>query len=116
MISNFAKITCLVIGCVAGWVVLENLDDLFRGWIPLAAAVIVAIAVFILLYFPLGRPIAEIISDRLAVLAHRGKHIKSGSGLEDIPDGPKLLTCSICGGPGGPICPRCEAQMQRFQE
>jgi hypothetical protein len=112
MVKNIIRFVCFVIGVVAGWVVLKNLDEVFRGWIPLAAGGAVVIIVFAALYFPLGKPIADVINDRLDVLAHRGRHIRSGSGLEDIPDGPKLVTCSICGGPGGPICPRCEAQMR----
>ncbi len=113
MIRNLAKLVCLIVGGAAGWFVLLGVAELSKGWLPPVTGVIVMAIVFSALYFPLARPIAEVISDRLTVVAHRGRHIRSGTGLDFIPDAPKPLTCSMCGGPGGPICNDCNQQMAR---
>ena len=115
MVRNLIRVICFGVSCVAGWAVLANLDEFFKGWIPVLGAVISGLAVFALLYFPLGRPIADIVSDRLTVATHRGKHIKSGSGLDEIPDGPMIVPCTICGGKDGPICPKCNEKLQKPQ-
>ncbi len=111
MTRHFAKLICLVIGGAAGWYVLIELASIFSGWIPPAAGAAVMTFVFSMFYFPLARPIADIIADRLTVAAHRGRHIRVGSGLDDIPEAEKQPTCSICGDPNGPICPACNEKM-----
>lgn len=107
-----AKLLCLAIGAAVGWAIFINLSELFAGWIPPAATVIAFVLVFVLLYFPLVRPVAEVIADRLSVLAHRGRNIRAGSGLDSIPEA-KRIPCSICGGPGGPICNSCNKEMEK---
>jgi hypothetical protein len=111
MSRNLAKLACLVVGMAAGWAVLVNLNDVFTGWVPPVGGLVVMVVTFVLLYFPLARPIADYVTDRVSVITHRGRHIRSGSGIDHIPDAPKKLTCTLCGGPGGPICPRCNSQM-----
>jgi hypothetical protein len=111
MSRHLAKLACLAVGAAAGWAVLVSLNDVFTGWVPPVGGVLVMAITFILLYFPLARPIADYVTDRVSVITHRGKHIRAGSGLDHIPEARKQLTCSLCGGPGGPICPRCSAQM-----
>ncbi|MCP4606234.1 MAG: hypothetical protein GY847_37950 [Proteobacteria bacterium] len=111
MSRHFAKLVCLVVGGAAGWAVLINLAELFSGWIPPVAAGAVMALVFMLLYFPLVRPVTDIITDRLYVMTHRGRHIRTGSGLNEIPEPSKQPTCSICGGPDGPICTECDKKM-----
>ncbi len=111
MIRHLAKLVCLIVAGVAGWFILTGFAELFDGWIPPVAAVFCFTLVYSLLYFPLARPIADIISDRLSVMTHRGRHIRTGSGLDEIPTAPKPVYCSICGGPNGPICPKCNSKM-----
>ncbi len=113
MIRNIAKLICLIMGGAAGWFVLVGLAELSKGWLPPVGGLVVMAIVFAALYFPLARPIADVISDRLSVATHRGRHIRSGTGLDSIPDAPKAPTCSICGGPGGPICNDCNREMER---
>ena len=103
MSRHIAKLICFAAAGAAGWYVLVALAELWKGWIPPAGGLGTMVVVYLALYFPLARPIADIIADRFAVLAHRGRHIRSGTGLDSIPDAPKPLSCSICGGPGGPI-------------
>lgn len=112
MMRHFAKIACLVAACAAGWVVLVNLADLFKGWIPPVGGILTLVIVFLALYFPLARPIADVIADRLAVAAHRGRHIRSGSGLDNLPTA-TIIHCTVCGGPGGPICRSCDEKLSR---
>ena len=70
------------------------------------------LVVFAILYFPLMRPISEVLSDRLSVAMHRGRHIQTGSGLNDIPETPQLH-CSICGAPGASMCKTCADEIDR---
>jgi len=112
MILLFARVGCLIVGLGAGWAVLHNLQMLFEGWIPYAVAFVVSAIVFSVIYFPLARHIADFFSDRLSVMVHRGRHIKSGSGVDEIPSVPKQVRCTICGGPGGPICFSCSNEIK----
>ena len=105
------KLMCLAIGGAAGWAVFTNMGELFTSWVPPVAAVVAFGLVSALLYFPLARPVAEIIVDKLSVLMHRGSNIRAGTGLDSIPE-KAPVNCSICGGPGGPICPICNKEME----
>ncbi|MDJ0763264.1 MAG: hypothetical protein QNJ97_09775 [Myxococcota bacterium] len=116
MFRLLAKLICLGVAGAASWMVFTNLTEIFQGWIPLIGGSVVLLCIFPLLYFPLARPIADIIADRVAVLFHRGRHIRTGSGLDDIPEAPPQPSCSICGEPGGPICATCTAKMERSQK
>jgi hypothetical protein len=90
-----------------------TMRGVFEGYVPWTAGGIVALFVFVILYFPLFRPIADMISDRLSTAVQRGRHIRSGSGLEDLPERPSAVRCTICGDPFGPICPKCQAEINR---
>ena len=111
MIRHLAKLICLVIGGMAGYGVLVNMAEVFEGRIPTAGGAVTMVVVTALLYFPLGVPIADLVSDRLAVMTHRGRHIRTGTGLDEIPDRPSAPPCSLCGAPKGPICKACEEKM-----
>jgi len=107
-----AKIVSLAAGGASGWWVYTELGELFDWRVSLIGGGGISILVFVLAYFPLLRPIADAITDRLARLSVISKHVKTGRGLEDIPVAPRV-NCSICGGPNGPICKSCDTQMNQ---
>ncbi len=111
MLRLLIKIGCLIAGGAAGWFVYSNLVTLLDGWVPLVSTVIVFFFVFALLYYPLFRHLADAADDRLSVMFHRGRHIRSGSGLSDVPAPPQPIICTVCGGPGGPLCEACEERL-----
>lgn len=113
MIHRLAALLCLAVGGIAGYSVYINLAEIFARWTPEIGGGITFLVVFLLVYFPLGRPLAELLSDKLAVMTHRGRHIRSGSGLDQIPDASLAPPCSLCGAPGGPICSACNQKMSR---
>lgn len=115
MARHLAKFVCFAIAGAAGWSVLLNLADLWGGWIPPAGGLAVLIVVYVLLYFLLARHLADIVVEKLTPIAQSKKHLRSGSGLSDLPapcasDAPPVR-CHICGEPGGPICPDCQKMM-----
>lgn len=112
---RLAAITAgLLMGVASGFFVYRNMYVVFEGYTPWIAAGTVGIFVFLILYFPLLRPIADAVSDRLSVAVHRGRHIRSGSGLEELPTRPTMsLRCTICGEADGPICSSCQAELDR---
>jgi hypothetical protein len=114
MSRHLAKLICLAAGAVAGWQVWLNLEEVIdERWIPRAAGGGTMLAVFLLLYFLLARPVADVIADRLSALRSRVKSTRAGTGLDQVPDRDRastplpLDTCRICGGPGGPVCDSC---------
>jgi hypothetical protein len=111
ILKNIARIICLGVAGASGWTVFINLEEIFEGWVPPVSGIVVFLVVYSLLYLPLARHIAEAISDRMTVAMHRGRHIKSGTGLDSIPDAPPAINCTVCGGPGGPICESCDQKM-----
>ena len=113
MARYIARLICILIGCLAGWEVYINLQELFKGFVPLIAGLVVAFIVYLVLYFPLGRHIADYFTDRFSVALHRGRHIRAGTGIDSIPDAPPPPNCSICGAPDGPICKECNEKMSR---
>ena len=114
MFRLIAKIGAASLGGGAGWFVYANMKSVFEGIVPLAAAGVVVVFVFSIFYFPLFRPIADAVSDRLSVAVRRGRHIRTGSGIGELPERPSLaVRCSICGAPDGPICSSCQAEMDR---
>ncbi len=113
MVRYIARLICIVVGCFAGWEVYVNLAELFKGYLPLGIGLGVAFVIYLVLYFPLGRHIADYFTDRFSVAVHRGRHIRTGTGIDHIPDAPPAPTCSICGAPDGPICMKCEEEMNR---
>ena len=112
MFRFLARIICLAVAGVAGYFVYTNMQEIFENWIPLASGAFVLLFVFSIFYFPLMRPIADLLSDRFSVAIHRGRHIRSGSGLEEIPESPELH-CAICGAPGASMCKACQAEIER---
>ena len=113
MIRFLAKLLSLAAGGIAGYGVYINMAEVFESWTPETAGAITGVVVAVLLYFPLLRPLGDLISDRLAVMAHRGRHIRTGSGLDEIPEARPDPPCSLCGAPAGPICPACDEKMQQ---
>jgi len=112
MSRHLAKLICLAASGIAGYAVFLSMAEVFEGWTPRVGGAVTLVIVITLLYFPLARPIADLISDRLAVMTHRGRHIRTGSGLDDIPDAPVAPPCSLCGAPLGPICKACDEKMR----
>ena len=114
MLRFAAKIACALAGVGSGIFVYRTMGGVFEGWVPRVAAGIVALVVFVILYFPLARPIVDAISDKLSTAVHRGRHIRSGSGLEELQTRPSsVLRCTICGEGEGPICEKCQAELDR---
>jgi hypothetical protein len=111
IVKNIARMAWMGVAVAAGWVVFVNLRELFDFWVAVGVALLVLLGVYSLFYFPLARPLAEALSDRMSVVLHRGRHIRAGSGLDSIPDAAKPLNCAVCGGPGGPICPECDKKL-----
>ena len=46
---------------------------------------VVVLVVFVILYFPLARPVSDIIGDRLCALRARAKSTRTGTGLDEVP-------------------------------
>lgn len=110
MLRLSARIVCFGAALGAGFYVYSTMKGMFDGYILWGASGGVFIAVFALLYFPLFLPVSEMISDRLVVAAHRGRHIRSGSGVDELPEGRVPIRCAICGNDQGPVCPACLAK------
>lgn len=115
-----AFLVSLAAAAAAGWIVHRELGEVFGGRVPLAGGIAVGAAVLPLLFFPLLRPLADAVHDRLAAISNRLRDKASGSGLSDVPDGgsdgraaPRDVRCGFCGGPGGPVCPACHEKMAR---
>ncbi|MCK9464078.1 MAG: hypothetical protein M0R80_31045 [Proteobacteria bacterium] len=78
---------CLALGVGAGLGVGTEIAEVFAEprWLPWAAGGGTGIVVFVVLYVPLLRPIAEALGDRLAALRQSTRATRTGSGLDDIP-------------------------------
>jgi hypothetical protein len=118
MARHLAKLICLAAAGVAGWQVWLNLDEIVEGGhLPIAIGAGAGIVVWFLLYFLLARPIADVIADRMSALHSRVRSTRAGTGLDEVPDLPRSPaarqpdTCRICGGPGGPVCSHCQAEI-----
>ena len=87
MSRHVAKLLCAGIGGFAAWQVYLQMVDVFADvrWLPASSAGAVVLVVFVLLYFPLARPVSDIIGDRLAALKARVKSTRSGTGLDEVP-------------------------------
>jgi hypothetical protein len=112
---------CLALGIGAGITVGKEIADVFvePRWLPLTAGGAVAAVVFAALFFPLFRPIADLVRDRLFAVSRQARTTRTGSGLDEIPlrreDGPapQLATCRVCGLPGKPVCDACSLKLKR---
>ena len=121
MSKHVAKLLCAGIGGFAAWQVYLQMVDVFAHvrWLPPVSAVVVALVIFTLLYFPLARPLFEIIGDRLSALKARTKSTRAGTGLDEVPmklrgnARTKLKICTHCGAPDpdGTICPKCREKL-----
>jgi len=117
--SHVAKVICLAVGALAGWNVHLQVSDVFSDprWLSWAIGAGVLLVVFALLYFPLVRPLAEVVGDRLDAARLRVRATRTGTGLDEVPvqrvddTHTRLVICSHCGGPGGPVCDRCHARL-----
>ncbi|MFO8070447.1 MAG: hypothetical protein R6V85_01115 [Polyangia bacterium] len=117
---HLARLISLAAAAAAGFLVHREVAEVFEGMAPWICAGVTAALALVLLYFPLLRPLADALDDRLSSLRHRVLAKRTGTGLDDIPerlpDGyakPKLDVCSMCGRPGGPICDACRESMLR---
>ncbi len=106
-----AKLVSLVLAYLAGLLVYREVREIAGDWIPWVAGAAAFVVVFCVLYFPLVRHIADSIGDRIAGNLQRGRHFRTGSGIDSLPPPPKKPPCSICGDPRGPICPKCNEEM-----
>ncbi|MDD5306098.1 MAG: hypothetical protein PHU25_02140 [Deltaproteobacteria bacterium] len=110
MARFLAMLICLAAGGAVGWIVWKNMGEVFGSWIPLAGGGVAGFVVFLLVYFPLMRHIADFIEDKIVTLRYRMRSTKSGVDLDFIPPPPP---CRICGAPGGPICRKCQTAGNR---
>lgn len=121
MSKHVAKLLCAGIGGFAAWQVYLQMVDVFAHvrWLPAASAGVVVLVVFVLLYFPLARPVSDMIGDRLSALKARTRSTRAGTGLDEVPmelrksTGTKLRVCRYCGAPDpdGLICPMCREKL-----
>jgi len=110
---------CLAVAGLAGWQVWYHVSDVFEGWIPYAAGGLALAIVLPIFYFPLARPIADVIHDRMSALNQMMKKSRQGTGIDEVPihrdmDRITMTTCAICGGPvpvGSPVCDKCHRNM-----
>lgn len=119
MARHFAKLVALAVGGVAGWQVWIQFADVFPDpwWLRWAGSGVVVVVLFPILYFPLLRPIFDIIGDRLSVTGHRFRSTRTGVGLDEIPasDAPPSrvpIVCAYCGKPGAPVCAACREKLK----
>ena len=87
MSKHVAKLLCAGIGGFAAWQVYLQMVDVFAHvrWLPAASAGVVVLVVFVLLYFPLARPVSDMIGDRLSALKARTRSTRAGTGLDEVP-------------------------------
>jgi hypothetical protein len=117
--SHVAKVICLAVGALAAWNVHLQVSDVFTDprWLSWAAGAGALLVVFALLYFPLVRPLAEAAGDRLDAARLRVRATRTGTGLDEVPlrrlddTQSRMVVCARCGGPGGPVCDRCHAEL-----
>jgi hypothetical protein len=115
-----AFLASLVTAGLAGWLVYRELGEVFGDRIPLAGGAAVGLVLLPLLYFPLFRPVGDVVQDRVLALGNRLRDDRAGTGLDDVPErltreptAPRLARCGLCGGPGGPVCPACHERMAK---
>jgi hypothetical protein len=115
----------MAVAGLAAWQVYINLNEIIDRWvIVIGFSAGVFIIVTLALYMPLLRHIADIIQDRMSAFYQRIKARRTGLGLDEIPSTSfyhpnsnrfktrtDKATCSICGGPGGPVCEACRKKM-----
>lgn len=128
---------CLSVGIFLSYHVKLQVADTFADpwWAAYVSAAVVVIVVFSALYFPLFRPICDIISDKLHSLQLRFTSKSFGSGIDDIPDhleAPKSTNsfpntkkgkyqssagssgCAYCDSPQGPVCDNCHGRISKI--
>lgn len=118
MLRHLAKLICLAAAAAGGYVVHGELAEVFGEWVPAAGGAITGVVIWPLTYFPLLRPLADLIHDRASALNQRVRATRAGTGLDEVPErlpddftAPRITRCGICGGPGGPVCGACHERM-----
>jgi hypothetical protein len=78
---------CLALGIGAAITVGKEIADVFPDprWLPFAAGGGVGAVVFAALFFPLLRPIADMVRDRVSTSNRQGHSTRTGTGLDDVP-------------------------------
>ena len=110
---------------MAGWQVYINLDEIIKKWlITLGFSAATILVVTLLLYLPLMRHLADWLEERFSTLNSRLTAHKTGVGLDEIPQhtlrrqrqttSSNRTICSMCGGPGGPVCEKCTERLSRY--
>ena len=112
------------VGGVAGWQVYVNLDEIIKKWlVTIGFTAGTFLLVTLVLYLPLMRHLADWFEERLSTLNSRMTARKTGVGLDEIPQNnyrrrtvttSTRAVCSMCGGPGGPVCDKCAERMSRY--
>ncbi len=124
MYRKIALLLSLTVGGFAAWKVYVNLNEIVSQWlITIGISAGVLAAVTLILYLPLLSQIADMVEDYFSTLRARVTSRKTGVDLDEIPrvtHPPRRTTttsnralCSICGGPGGPVCPACHDRMSK---
>ncbi len=119
MIRHLAKLLAIVAGAFAGWQVRVQVSDVFPDpvWLSWSIGAGVLLLVYVVLYFPLLRPIFDLIEDRVSATGQRFKSTRTGVGLDEVPHRmdedtmTRIKVCGYCGGPGGPVCERCHEKL-----
>ncbi|MBN2343844.1 MAG: hypothetical protein JXX29_13460 [Deltaproteobacteria bacterium] len=111
------------VGGIAAWQVYINLDTIVKKWlITLGFSAGTFLLVTLVLYLPLFRHIADLIEEQFSTLNARFTARKTGLGLDEVPQqnyrrhttsSSHRALCSMCGGPGGPICEKCADRMSK---
>jgi hypothetical protein len=110
----------LALGIGAGLAVGAEIAAVFGEprWLPLAAGGGTGLVVFAALYFPLLRPIGDVVSDRLSATRQRMRATRTGTGLDEVPQqlgtGARLQLerCRLCGRPGKLVCEDCSESLR----
>ena len=120
MHRHIAKIASLALAIITAWLVYTNLKEVFEGApVPAGAGAIALVIIYLIVYFPLLRPVADVIDDKLSTLNQRVRATRTGIGFDEIPQRTRETTgairnkCGICGGAGGPVCESCRIKMSK---
>lgn len=120
MARHLAKIVCFGLGAVAGWQVWLQFRDVFPdpAWLKWAAGGLVLLIVFPAFYFPLFRPVFDLIGDRFSATNQRFRSNRMGVGLDEVPldredTATRVVVCAYCGTPGIAICEACREKIRR---
>ena len=116
MLKTLFKLMALIAGGACGYLVWSSLIEFFAPHIAYAIGGLIAVIVFIILYWLLGRPLADLIHHRVEIIGSRLRDNRSGTDIDIVPVanyGKKheLEKCAICGRPGEPVCAECKSRL-----